>query len=101
VEKGSKTLNDLVARNGTFKCFNDVKDVVGTNNCLNYFSIVSKVPRKIKRQISDFKNETNHGVFETNQCIVQKINCRLSIKFLYQVLKEKEFIALKLKRSSR
>jgi hypothetical protein len=63
VEKGIKTLNDLVARNGTFKCFNDVKEVVGTNNFLNYFCIVSKVPRKIKRQISDFKTEMNHGVF--------------------------------------
>jgi hypothetical protein len=39
-----------------------------------------------------------HPVFETNQYIVQKMNCRLSIKFLYQVLKEKEFIAPKLKR---
>jgi hypothetical protein len=30
--KGIKTLNDLVTQNGTFKCFIDVKDVVGINN---------------------------------------------------------------------
>ena len=99
VEKGIRTVNDLVTRNGTFKCYNDVKNVItGTNNFLNYYCIVSRIPKKIKRQISVFKNETNCEVLQSNECIVQKINCRSSIKFLYQVLKEKEFIAPTLKK---
>jgi hypothetical protein len=54
---------DLVAQNGTFICFNGVKDVdVIMVQTFFWEVLFLRLKKKIKRQISDFKNEMNHGV---------------------------------------
>ena len=98
-DNGVKRLEDLVSENGNIRCFNEIKGVLGTNNFLDYFHVISKIPSKVKRDIIGLKEGRMDKNNECTECVVHKLLSTCNSKYLYQILKRKEFIATTLKKN--